>query len=310
MRMLTIFTTAKPFRGHIDVIQRNAIRSWKLLHRDIEVILFGDDEGSAEAARELGARHEPEVKKNEFGTILVSSMFQRAQELASHNLLCCANCDIVLLPDFIAALEKVTRKHEKFLMVGRRWDMEIKKPLAFETPGWDRELRNLTSRIGKRRAADWIDYFAFTRGTYGEIPDFAVGRTCWDDWLLWSVADSGCAVVDATRTVVAVHQNHDYSHHPQGETGVWRGVEAQRNRDLAGGWQHLRTIADATYKLGPSGLTYNLGRHWEASKRWAGAARRAMRYRVWNPVWFFMLDLTRPLRTALGLRGKNVGHEK
>src|SRR5271156_609275 len=108
--MLTIFTTAKPFRGHIGGIQRNAIRSWKLLHRDIEVILFGDDEGSAEAARELGARHEPEVKKNEFGTILVSSMFQRAQELASHNLLCYANCDIVLLPDFMEALEKVTRK--------------------------------------------------------------------------------------------------------------------------------------------------------------------------------------------------------
>jgi hypothetical protein len=51
--MLTLFTTAKPFEGHSGVIQRNALKSWKLLHPDIEIILFGDDAGGAELAREL-----------------------------------------------------------------------------------------------------------------------------------------------------------------------------------------------------------------------------------------------------------------
>lgn len=58
--MITFFSTPKPFRGHIGVIQRNAIRSWKLAHPDAEVILFGDEEGASETARDLGARHEPE----------------------------------------------------------------------------------------------------------------------------------------------------------------------------------------------------------------------------------------------------------
>gem|GEM_PF-7001836 len=48
--MLTLFTTAKPFEGHSGVIQRNTLKSWKLLHPDIEIILFGDDAGGAEIA--------------------------------------------------------------------------------------------------------------------------------------------------------------------------------------------------------------------------------------------------------------------
>ena len=44
--MLTFFTTGKPFRGHSGIIQRNALRSWLLLDPDVEVILFGDDEGA------------------------------------------------------------------------------------------------------------------------------------------------------------------------------------------------------------------------------------------------------------------------
>jgi len=66
--MLTIFTTAKPFRGHSGIIQRNALQSWKALQPDIEIILFGDDEGAAEAAEEFGLRHEEQVERNEWGT--------------------------------------------------------------------------------------------------------------------------------------------------------------------------------------------------------------------------------------------------
>jgi hypothetical protein len=38
--MLTLFTTPKAFSRHINVIQRNALRSWKLLDPDAEVIVF------------------------------------------------------------------------------------------------------------------------------------------------------------------------------------------------------------------------------------------------------------------------------
>jgi hypothetical protein len=52
--MISFFTTPKSFSGHIGVIQRNALQSWKRLDPDDEVILLGDETGSAEAARDLG----------------------------------------------------------------------------------------------------------------------------------------------------------------------------------------------------------------------------------------------------------------
>jgi hypothetical protein len=77
--MLTLFTTAKPFEGHSVVIQRNALKSWKLLHPEIEIILFGDDAGGAAIAKELGFRHEPFVERNKLGTKGLDYIFRRAQ---------------------------------------------------------------------------------------------------------------------------------------------------------------------------------------------------------------------------------------
>jgi hypothetical protein len=98
--MLTFFTTAKPFRGHNGVIQRNALRSWTLLHPNVEVILFGEDEGTVGTAGELGIRHEPYTEKNESGSNRLDYMFLRAQEIARHEVLCYSNCDILLMQDF------------------------------------------------------------------------------------------------------------------------------------------------------------------------------------------------------------------
>jgi len=76
--MLTIFSVPKPFHGRIGVIQTNAIRSWVLLRPACEVILFGNEEGTAEIASRFGIRHIPDVERNEYGTPLVSSVFSTA----------------------------------------------------------------------------------------------------------------------------------------------------------------------------------------------------------------------------------------
>ncbi len=320
--MLTLFTTAKPFRGHVGIIQRNALQSWKALHPDIEIILFGKDEGAAETAQEFGLRHEPHVECNEHGTKRLDYMFARAQAIARHKILCYINCDIILLQDFCRAIERVRAMRREFLMVGRRWDTDIAEPLAFaapngqsqerqsgdwragerQTPHWETDLRSHALRRGRKRTSEWIDYFVFSRGLYGpDMPPFVL-RVFWDNWLVWKALDSGKPVIDASRAVLAVHQNHDYSHHPQGKQGVWNGEEAGRNGQLAGGWRHLRTIADATEVLTPARLKRNALRHWSTTKRYARQAGRVLFYDVWHPIWFALLGLTRPFRSALRLR--------
>ncbi|MGC1483806.1 MAG: hypothetical protein WA789_08435 [Candidatus Acidiferrum sp.] len=300
--MLTFFTTAKPFAGHAGVIQRNALKSWSLVHPEAEVILFGDDAGSAQAARDLGIRHEPYTEKNEAGSNRMDYMFARAQAIAKHDVLCYSNCDIIFMQDFCAALQIVLAAHKEFLMVGRRWDTGITQACEFGNPDWQKQILELARRTNKQRTPDWIDYFVFSRGLFSDLPPLVVGRVFWDNWTVWNALDRKKPVVDASQAVLAVHQNHDYGHHPQGKDGVWRGEEAGANYKLAGGWRHLRTIADATEALRTEGLKPNTTRYWSAAKRYLRQAGRIALYNIWHPVWFFLLRITRPLRSALGLR--------
>ncbi len=304
--MLTFFTTGKAFVGHSGVIQRNALKSWTLLHPDAEVILFGDDEGSAEVAGELRIRHEHHTEKNAAGSNRVDYMFARAQAIARHEVLCYSNCDIIFMKDFRAAIERVLAEHEDFLMVGRRWDAEITRPRDFANPDWQKQIRNLALLTGKQRTPDWIDYFVFSRGVFTDLPPFSVGRVFWDNWMVWKALEMKKPVLDVSRAVVAVHQNHDYRHHPLGKPGVWYGEEARTNYELAGGWRHLRTIADGTHVLRADGLRPNTARRWAAVKRYARQAVRIALYKIAQPIWFFLLDITRPIRNALGLRSPSL----
>ncbi len=296
--MITFFSTPKPFRGRIGIIQRNAIHSWKLVHPDVEVILFGNEEGAAEVARELGLRHAPEVECNDHGTPLLPSILDRAQRFARHPLVCFINCDIILLEDFRAAVQRLASTEGSFLMAGQRWDTDIAAPVDFSTPRWEENLRRLALETNRQRPPQWIDYFVFTRGLYlGKTPPIVIGRPGIDNWLLWSARHAGAKVVDASHVVVAVHQNHDYSHHPQGEEGVSEGDEAKHNRQFVKGWR-FATLENATHRLTATGIHRNY-RHWLIlCSRAFGVARSA--------IWFGLLDLTRPVRHHLGLcQGRN-----
>jgi hypothetical protein len=292
--MLTFFTTAKPFLGHSGVIQRNALRSWVRVCPDVEVILFGDEEGAAKIAGELGIRHEAYVERNEHGTKRLDAMFARAQAIARHEVLCYVNCDIILLAELGAALERVRAAHPRFLMVGRRWDTDVTEPLDFAANDWGPRVKRLAREQGEQQAGWSVDYFAFRRGMYAEMPELVVGRVWWDHWLVWKARDQGADVVDASSQVTAIHQNHAYGYHPAGAHGVWNDEQARRNFLLAGGRRHLFTIDDATHILTASGERGNLWRF--CAPYW-----RYLRP-TFIPLWFAILDATRPLRNAVGLR--------
>jgi hypothetical protein len=114
----------------------------------------------------------------------------------------------------------------------------------------------------------------FSRGLYRDIPPFAVGRTQWDHWMVWKAQSLGVPVVDASPSVMAIHQNHDYIH-PQGRQGVWYGEEAQRNWALAGK-NTTRTIEDATYKLRRGKVRRNIFHFAVVIKRYSRRIRRAL----------------------------------
>jgi hypothetical protein len=248
MPLITLFSAPKPFSDpHIAMIQRNAIKSWILLP-DVEVILLGEETGLAEAARQLGVKHAPNVARNESGTPLISSMFDLARGNCRSDLLCIVNTDMILTPDFVAAAKQVMKSKEKFVLLSQRWDVEITDALDF-SGDWSTRLSSIVHRQGKLHRPAGSDFFLFPRACYTEIPAFAIGRAGWDNWMIYKARREHWPVIDCTPSVMIAHQNHDYSHLPGMETHH-TAPETDENIQLAGGQAAVRyTILDSTHQL-------------------------------------------------------------
>ena len=246
--LITIFSTPKPFTNpHIAIIQHNAIESWMHLGREAETLLIGEEEGVAVAAKKEGIRLVREVSRNPQGTPLINSIFQKARENTTTPLLAYVNADIILTPVFVVVAKEIQSQAQRFLAVGRRWDLNIKKRLDFPAD-WVQQLDSLVKDTGARHPAGGSDYFIFPRDCFTSIPDLAIGRAGWDNWMIYEARRNGWPVVETTPTYMVIHQQHDYSHLPGGKPH-YRHPESDENVRLAGGRHVIYTLADANYQL-------------------------------------------------------------
>lgn len=246
--LVTFFTAPKPFTNpHINIIQRNAIQSWIRLGDKVQVLLLGNDAGVDQVAREFKVIHLPQVRCNEKGTPLISSMFALAREHSSSPFLCIINTDILVMPDMLAGLEQVAALYEKFLLVGQRWDVEVKEPLPDEQGFFD-TVSKLIKKHGRLHPPMGSDYFIFPRACFTRVPDFAIGRAGWDNWMIFKARLEGWKVVDSSQDITIAHQDHDYSH-LSGGLPHYRQPETTTNVKLAGGNYTIFTLYDAQAKL-------------------------------------------------------------
>ena len=270
--MLTIFSVPKAFQGHADVIQRNAVESWLRLEPRPEIILCGGEDGVDAVCAEYGLRHLPDGTCNEYGTPLLHSVFASVAGVAKGDNLCFVNADILLFQDLPDALSRILLP--RFLLMGRRWDLAVEERIDFSRTEW----QNLRT-AGVRHAPRGSDYFLFPRSvSFDSMPAFAVGRPKWDQWMVRYAKESGIPVVDATRMVHPIHQNHAY---PHAESNAYR-EEVRRNQSLAG---DVDSIVSGTHILTSAGLVpvfIPLSHSYLRLHRWAARS-----------------SLTRPLRILL-----------
>jgi hypothetical protein len=254
--MLTLFSIPKAMVGAASTHQLNALRSWRALGDDVEILVFGDEDGVAEAAAAVGARHCPNVARNEWGTPLVSDAFATAARLAESERLCYANADVILLDDLPAAVRDVGERPA--LIVGRRVDLAVDGDLGLE-PGWQSWVREEARGRGTLGTDREIDYMVFPRAVNWDFPPLAVGRPGWDNWLLYRARALGLAVIDASTAVLAVHQSHGYDHVPGRRGPRWQGPEADQNWAQLGEMGRPFGIFDASHVLTPRGIRPALG---------------------------------------------------
>jgi hypothetical protein len=245
---ITIFTAPKSFaNSHISLIQRNAIQSWQHLGEDVQVLLIGDEPGMSAFAIETGISQCSAVSRNEQGTPLVSSIFQLARQNSTSPVLAYVNADILLTPEFVSLSRKVADQTHTFLIVGQRWDLDIRQPLDFNHD-WAARLLFDTRARGRIHPPAGSDYFIFPRHCFTKIPDFAIGRAGWDNWMFYQARMNHWPVIDASSALTVIHQDHDYSHLPGGKPH-YQMPESFDNIRLAGGRRAIFTLLDADYTI-------------------------------------------------------------
>jgi hypothetical protein len=113
----------------------------------------------------------------------------------------------------------------------------------------------------------------------------------------------GIPVIDASRAITIVHQNHDYAHLPGGIRPHYH-PESQRNVAAAGGREVIFRLEDADWRLSQTGLArkgpleFRYPRRWEADlTARLGPGRGARLVRM-------LLRPGRTLRSWLGLPGR------
>jgi hypothetical protein len=246
---LALFSAPKPFTNpHIAVIQRNAMQSWLHLGPDVEAMLVGEEAGMTEVAEAYGVSLLPDVLRTESGTPLVSSIFALARQASNSPFLGYVNGDILVLPDLIEATRQIAAQVSgPFLLIGQRWDLEVTELLDF-SPGWEARIRADVQVRGQLHRPAGSDYFVFPRSAFLEMPDFAIGRAGWDNWMIYHARQQGWPVIDGTPAVMIVHQNHDYSHLPGGRPH-YDHQESQQNMAKAGGLANMYMVLDSDRQL-------------------------------------------------------------
>jgi hypothetical protein len=275
---LTIFAIPKAFRGQFEHIQLSAVESWTRLDPRPEIILFGDDPGTAEVAARFGLRHQPDVERNEHGTPRVDRLFATAQAIASNDLICYINSDIILTQRFIDSVSRVEslEANKPFLGVGRKTSLPITEPIDFTKADWAARLEEWAAREGREVTYD-SDFFLFRRSHFPSMPPFAIGRCYWSSWFMWDTRRRGLDLVDLTGEVLSVEPRHDYSHAKStGGHARLSGVEYEANRRLFRGC-HYYTTVNATHSLTPDGLAR------------APASYTPLSYRVRLTYWIYFL---------------------
>jgi hypothetical protein len=250
--MVTIFTNPRPFKGPFEIIQRNAIKSWLKLKPECQIVLFEDEEKTvSKIAGEFGVQCVTQVKRDEFGTPLLSDVFDRVRKITKGGIIAQVNADIILTNSFVKAVEQVSEitGGKPFFMTGRRWDLDIKEPIDFRGD-WEKNLRYLIKKEGKLHGFSGMDYWVLLSDCPFDIPPFVVGRPGMDSWLVYKFRSLKFPVIDATAVVDIIHQNHNY---PKKNNPFFE-VEKKRNLDLAGGFSNMGTLRDADRVLTPEGL--------------------------------------------------------
>ncbi|OWF44161.1 hypothetical protein KP79_PYT23260 [Mizuhopecten yessoensis] len=203
---MTLFTSWSTYPEAVEVYN-NTLRNWPSLQPHANIILFTNDV-LPDVTKQLGWMVLP-LKRQIKGHPVLKQMFIEAMKLQPNSKLHgFANGDILFTNSFINSLLEIANSpllvNKTYMVVGRRMstpNVTRDEASSWETIGKAAERGTLMNKICG------IDYFLTSPDYHWkDIPDVQIGRNYYDNWLVWDARRKGYEVIDATDTLLAVHQ--------------------------------------------------------------------------------------------------------
>lgn len=247
---LTIFSSTRAFEGEFERIQINALTSWISLDPRPEVIVLGDEAGTEKACSALGIRWVRQIEVTGTGAPMLDSVFREVQRIANGQLLAYINPDVIVLQEFVDAIEEIHSRLRRFVLIAAPWNARVESSLIGPSQDWAATLRALKATAAPPRLG--ADVFLFPKGAFDPIPPVAIGRLGWDNWLLWRAATIGIPSVDISESVTFIHQDHGGSTHRGSLTRTLEVFEKEVARNLTAlhWWEEMIRRTDMPYVLG------------------------------------------------------------
>eukprot|EP00759_Apiculatamorpha_spiralis_P054489 PhF_6_TR6950/c0_g1_i2/m.10212 len=273
LSIVPLCSSPKPIRSPgresspTDVVVKRAWGCWSQI-KSLQPVVFAEDFHTAATAKSIAPtiHIETQFEKHtdpRFQQPTYRGLFLKTfQRYANAEVVVYSNSDVLYNQGLMETIRVVSRFYQQqvtqggakwrgFMIVGQRTNVDV--PNGFEctgNPEWGKLITKWGNE-GELFQTDAEDYFIVSKGMFDwgkEIPDFVVGGVAFDNWIVSKanrIAKSDQAmVVDATKTITAVHQNHgvdikDSHNHPK----------SAYNRELGerhGGWSGGRT-SDAAF---------------------------------------------------------------
>jgi hypothetical protein len=214
--VITFFTTFRKY----GIPEQNAVGSWLATAPQAEVIVFTESPDAPSWGLPASVVISKTFRQHETGLPLLNTIFAEASRIASNNLLCYCNSDIILTADFVARVRPLLKERRSFLAVSQRVDLDVDERIDFKKQDWHDKLKQQAEKQGTLHPPLGSDIFIFPRFQYNEdnMPALVVGRPCWDNWMFYNARLRFNRLINFTDTgPVVYHQNHPQNYNSTNE---------------------------------------------------------------------------------------------
>lgn len=239
-KLLVIFTTFKSDTNRASIHQE-VINNWSVLGDDIQPIFFYNKSEPNDwdiLALEKGWIGLSLASTNNFGTPVLKEMYMKVTNKLKSEFYGFCNGDILFDQKIKMTLKHILNNkiflRNSTMVIGQRTNIEVQDYYDYKKSNLNdtKSLSHIADARGSlfmKMAEDYFFIHSPENFPWHDIKDIVIGRRGYDNYLVSEAVQHNVSVIDATKTILAVHLTGS-----DGNQASLENIDREYNIDLIG----------------------------------------------------------------------------